>query len=49
VSMQARKLELHVRNQPSAQDNIRTDIDALLECNMLKPYVRTPIAERVFQ
>jgi hypothetical protein len=34
VSVQARKLALHVRDQFNAQDGFRTAIDALRYCNV---------------
>jgi hypothetical protein len=35
VSVQARKLELHIHDQSSVQDNFRTSTDALNNCNLV--------------
>jgi hypothetical protein len=34
MSVQARKLELHVRDQSSVQNNLRTAIDTIHFCNV---------------
>lgn len=36
VNLQARKLGLHVHDEPRVQDNFRRDIDALLDCNPVR-------------
>jgi hypothetical protein len=36
VSVQARKMELHVRDHSSVQDNFRKPIDAVHDCNMVE-------------